>query len=142
MAKNKAKVRKFPFKKPLGESERPWNQLELCTIRGVLCELCGTEWSERDDDRSYVLGRFLGRQFVEECCGKIVDNLYLEFGNLFAMAFLEDFAENPSDPRFNFFRFVLPRILSDAHKRAEEIARETAKAQEQIFGINKVISSH
>lgn len=105
------------------------------TIGGVICELCGTEHPERDsDDDSYTLGRFMGMQFVEECCGKIIDRIYSEFGEVFAMAFLEDFAKNPIDSNFGYLRFRLPEILDKAHSNIVEADEAITKAQASLSG--------
>ena len=98
--------------------------------------MCGTNWPESDE--TYILGRFLGLQFVEECCGKAVDVLYEEFGEEFTIAFLDDFAKNPTDFRFALLRRALPSQLLQARIKAEEIVKETLKLQKQISEINKV----
>ena len=120
------------FKKPAGESQRFWNNMSMGTSRGVTCQLCGTEWPEvSEDEEGHTLGRFLGLQFVEECCGRAVDVLYEEFGETFAMAFLNDFAENPSDSRFGLLRFSLPEIFEKARRNTEEVAKQVSSAQGQ-----------
>lgn len=128
--------KKTIFKKSFGPSKRRWNALG--TTSGVLCELCGKEWPESESGESYTIGLFLGKQYVEECCGKLIDNLYDIFGDLFTLAFLEDFAENPAEQRFSFFCRILPNSIKKARRKLEKLAQETAKVQEQISGIDKV----
>lgn len=120
------------FTKPAGESERLWNNMTAKTYRAVTCQLCGTELPKPSPDEGYTLGRFLGLQFVEECCGRAVDILYQEFGETFAMAFLNDFSENPSDPRFGFLTFYMPDIFTKAKQKIDEVNRQIALAQAQL----------
>lgn len=111
------------FTKPAGPSERSWNNLGTGTTSAVTCELCGTNHpAVNDGDDGYTLGRFLGMQFVEECCGRTVDYLYAELGEEFCMAFLHDFAENPTDSRFGFLRFCLADILEQARQKLTEVS--------------------
>lgn len=94
--------------KPFGPSElgkgfgTDWNNLHWGTDGPVTCEICGTEHPERKDE-TYTLSQFLGRVIVEECCGAMLDLVYNESGSDFTRAFLEEFAENPTNPRFLFF---------------------------------------
>ncbi len=123
------------FQKPAGESKRSWNNLHIGTTRDVICELCGTRHPRREpEDESYTLGRFMGMQFVEGCCGNVIDGVYYEFGEEFAMAFLEDFAEDPTSPRFAFLRFRLPEIFASARAKLAEADGAIAKAQKALKG--------
>jgi len=118
------------FPESLGISERPWHPLGMGTIGPVTCELCGKEWPKLGpDDSSYSLGEFFGRQFIEECCGKLIDNLYKQFGELFAVAFLEDFAKNPGNPDLSFFRMCLLGSLQSAKEASEKTIEEVGELQ-------------
>ena len=125
------------FKTPAGASEHPWNNTSMGISGAVTCELCGTDWPEitSSTESSYSVGSFLGRQFVEECCGSAVDTLYREFGDVFARQFLHDFAESPLDPRFAVFRIVLRTSLEKAQKRSEAMAAE-ARGLQQLTGVS------
>lgn len=105
---------------PAGTAVRFWNS-GITTAHGVTCELCGKEWPDPPEDEDYTVVRFIGKQVVMECCGRIIDMLYEEWGEDFTTAFLEDFASDPSDIRFGFLRFHLPDILKDAQKKADEV---------------------
>ena len=110
------------LQKPAGASDRRWGTSG--TESAVSCEVCGTDWPETADGEGYTLSHLFGLQLVEECCGKLLDNLYEGFGEPFSMAFLERFAEDPLAPGFNFLRFCLPSILQGAHQKAEVLIVE------------------
>ncbi len=103
----------------------------------VTCELCGTDWPKitSPSESSYSIGSFLGRQFVEECCGRAVDILYQEFSDVFVRQFLHDFAESPLDPKFILFRRVLKDSLEIVWKKSEAMAAE-AKGLQQLAGVS------
>ncbi len=119
------------FEVSAGPSERPWYNVGQATHLSIVCELCGKELPEIKDGNapSYSLGTFLGRQFVEECCGKAVDILYREFGQEFVRAFLEDFSKNPGGEKFVFFFQLLLEALERASKHARELSRSLADLQ-------------
>jgi len=118
-------------KKPLGESTIYWCNERVRTTRAVTCEICGTEFPELGlEDDGYTISTFLGRQVVEECCGRIIDIIFRESGEEIAKAYLKEFAENPTDPRFSFFRDVLAGTL----KEAKENIRRTCKPLKETQG--------
>lgn len=120
--------------KPFGPSElgkgfgTDWNNLHWGTDGPVTCEICGTEHPERKDE-TYTLSQFLGRVIVEECCGAMLDLVYNESGHEFFQAFLEEFAENPTDPRF---LFTLDEIKSALHKVEKKLAESKGKTEEVL----------
>ena len=116
-------------KKPLGESERGWNTLEVGTDGPVHCEICGTDHPE-NLDQSYWLSEFLGFQVVDSCCGNIIDQAYDDLGRSFAFAFLKEFAENPTDIRFHAFRFALQEAMEEAAKKLTEVRKQVAEISE------------
>lgn len=117
--------------KPAGKSDRGWCNTSLGTSRdGVLCQLCGTALPEPHSDESYALLRFLGLQAIEQCCGRVIDVVYAEWGEDFTTAFLEDFAENPTDPRFILLQRILPDILRRAQMKIEETSKVINKCQQ------------
>lgn len=106
------------FKSSVGASEHHWNNMRLGTTREVVCELCGNILPELDpEDDSRTLGRFLGMQFVEECCGKAIDHVYDEFGEEFTMEFLREFSENPLEPKFGLLLMCLNDIVTKARNQ-------------------------
>lgn len=116
-----------PFvKKPLGPSKlgrgfgTNWNNQRMGCDGPVTCEICGTV-HPRDGDESYVVSIFLGRQVVEDCCGAILDQVYQESGEEFAIAFLKEFSKNPTDSRFHCFLSVLRSVLVEAKKKLSEV---------------------
>jgi hypothetical protein len=122
------------FKKSVGKSERSWNNISAGTSRGVVCQLCGKEWPDISEGKeTYTLGSFLGLQFVEECCGRSVDVLYKEFGETFAMAFLNDFARDPTSRRFSFLVFCLPEVLEKAQQNTGKIVDQMSILQGQLL---------
>jgi len=133
------KKTRYLFKQPAGASSRHLG-VETWTSRAVLCELCGKEWPKKSgrSDESYRLGYFLGLQFVDECCGAVLDILYEEFAETFIETFLKDFSENPLDPRFGFLLFDLSGILVKAHQKAKKISDETSALSEQVSAIKEL----
>jgi len=77
-----------------------------------------------DPAGSYLMNRVLGVDVVDECCGRMIDVLYDECGEDFAIAFVKEFALNPTDNRFSVFRIALRYALVDAQKRAQEVRAE------------------
>lgn len=133
MAGKEEKKQKFPFKKSMGPSKHPWNNFGIGTLRPVQCGLCGTVLPELGpDDSSYTIGIFLGVQFIEECCGAVVDRLYTEFGGEFTMAFLKEFAENPTDLRFGLLLIVLEEALAKALAITNETGDKITKFSGQL----------
>lgn len=129
------------LKKPAGPSELDrgygieWDRLRIGTLRAVLCEICGKKHPKLDEkgEKHYTFDLFLGRQVIEECCGAIIDQAYRELGEVFVLAFLAEFAENPSDDRFKFFL----RQLKKALKRAEII--KLAEASKTVAEISEAV---
>jgi len=121
------------FKSPVGVSQHPWNIPSRRTHGPVTCELCGTEWVKAGPDSpGYVLGRVLGRVFVEGCCGRVVDLLYKDLGMPFALKVLEDFAENPTDVDYGPLRQVLPEILRKARQNLDEVDATLAASEPNL----------
>ncbi len=120
------------FKAPAGPSEQPWHNTGFGTMRAVRCELCGTDWPEitSSGESSYSIGIFLGKQFVEECCGRVADILYGEFGDVFVIQFLHDFEGNPLDPKFGLFRMVLKDSLKRIQEKSQAMAVEAEGLQQ------------
>lgn len=113
--------RNMLFKKPVGGSERVWNNQSMGTIAEFTCEACGTTHPELlASDSSRIIDRLLGLEIVEECCGKAIDVLYQEFGEEFCLAFLKDFANNPTDSRFGFLTFIIGDIVEEARKNCNK----------------------
>ena len=104
-----------------------WNNWSFGTDGPILCEICGTTHPKRDDD-AYIVSKFLDMQVVEECCGEILDRVYRESGEEFAIAFLKEFANNPTSPRFQIFLME----LNDATIQAQKTALEIAKLLHQV----------
>ena len=118
------------FQKPAGPSERGWCNMKMGTTRGLTCEVCGTTLEELDeDDASYRINQVLGLQCIDECCGKAIDVLYEEFGEDFTMAFLHDFANNPSDSKFGLLRQVLVDLTKAARKKLREVDEQLKEVE-------------
>lgn len=116
------------IQKPAGPSERKWNNESRSSDRDVLCEVCGTNAPENE---SSIVDRFLGLQLVEKCCGKLIDRLFEEFGKEFCLAFLEDFCENPTDPRFAILKMILKEMPEKLKVKCQEIT-EVSDALKEI----------
>ena len=49
------------------------------------CELCGTVWPERSlQEEPYGISVLFGLVCVDSCCGKLLDDLYKDLGEVFA----------------------------------------------------------
>jgi len=128
-------VDKKPFlEKPFGGSEYPWNNRHMGT-ETAYCEICGTNCeSDGPDAETLTIDVFLGHQMVERCCGGLLDVIYEESGEEFAIRFLKEFSKNPFDPRFATFLIVMDDALSAVDKKLVEM-------QKQIKGNQKTIDS-
>ena len=120
------------FLKPAGPSQRSWNNLHTDTDDGATCELCGTEWPKGED---ISLGQFLNFQLVEECCGTVFDQFYKEIGEEFATVFVEDFAQNPTDPRFHLFVISLKRYLEQAQEKTSGMIASIKRVKKDLTTI-------
>lgn len=120
------------FKKPCGESAH--FRSGMLTSRSVVCELCGTKHPKNSD---LPLIRVLGLQVVETCCGSVIDELYKEWGPSFTEAFLEDFANNPADPRFTSLRRFLPQRLQEAQATLRECSGQVTAAQGNLSQVEE-----
>ena len=134
-------MKKPLMKKPVGPSElghgfgTDWNNQGIGSLRAVTCEICGTEHPEiEESETSRTISRFLGYQVVEECCGAIIDYVYRELGEVFAIAIIEEFANDPSASKF----YILLETIKGAMKEA---AKKLAEASEQVGEISKTIAS-
>ena len=118
---------------PLGPSElgkrfgANWNNESWGTDGPITCEICGTNHPERKE-QSYIISTFLGHQVVEECCGAILDAVYCESGHVFIDAFLEEFSENPTAPRFLILLDVINTALIEASRRISETGMQVSGA--------------
>lgn len=134
--KNSKKAGKRPLSpNPMGAGERGWNTLGVSTDGPVRCEICGTNYPE-NREQSYYLSELLGFQVVDHCCGGIIDSVYLELGKVFTIAYLEEFAENPSDSRFFTLRYTLVDLMKKAKQRLAEVSDQVAEISEaaNVFG--------
>ena len=138
MAKKKKPQFTLKADKPLGESlmgkgfgDCDWNNQSLGTDGPVTCEICGTDFPERLD-QSYTISRFLGKQVIEECCGVVLDQVYHESGEQFTVAFLKEFAQDPTNPRFHMMIVYLKDALKNALESTVKTASNIAIAQENL----------
>lgn len=126
------------FPKPVGPAEHRWCNTLAATKGPQCCEACGTLHPEQKNDEDwYVWDRFLGLELVEDCCGHAIDILYGEFGEVFATAFLEEFAKDPTSPKFGVLRRVLADCLKAAHDRSAELVQETAILGKELADLKR-----
>ena len=120
------------FRKPVGGSDRTWNNQCFGTNRAVMCDACGTNHKElAQDEAARILDKFLGLQLVEDCCGKAIDVLFREFGEEFCLAFLKDFGEDPTNLRFGVLRSTLVELASKAEQRCNQV-KPAAQAADKL----------
>lgn len=120
--------------KPAGPSQGHWNDMGsgFCgedENDWEVCEICGTKHMAPASNESFLRMRLLGLEGFEHCCGRLLDVIYQESGDRFVEAFLMEFAENPADPRFDFFRRLLQQRLGEATERLKETSSDLAEAQ-------------
>lgn len=127
------------LKKPAGPSKFGqyagiyWNNSSWGSDGPILCEICGTTHPE-NKEQSYIVSRFLGLQVVEDCCGGILDMVYQESAEVFALKLLDEFAENPTDFRF--------RIFLDSIKDAvNKVAKKLAEVSETVGEISRAVNT-
>lgn len=107
------------------------------TTSAITC-ICGTKHPELPENAdSLMVSQFLGAEVVEECCGAVLDIVYQESGEIFATRFLEEFAENPSDPRFAVFRLELKGSIADAVRKLSEVGAELQGIDQDIQKIGE-----
>lgn len=117
----------LPLKKSAGAGERDLELYQTISDDGVTCEACGTDYSVR-----CTWGYFMGKQIVKECCGKLLDKIYLEIGEALAIAFLEDFARNPLNGKFGVFLITLNKALNTAKEKSQFSAEELDKLSKAL----------
>lgn len=141
---------RYLFPRSAGPSETPqrlgqgsfWNNLVYGIGGGdqpevATCELCGRKHIIPRGGNALHPMSFLEKIGIEECCGHAADVLYDEFGETFAVAYLEEFAENPGDPRFAFLRRVLLETTQTASQRLREISATVETAKEAVDAMPK-----
>jgi len=111
---------------PLGTSRKGhwdssgfWNTENHGTDGPINCDICGTHHPE-NQDQSYLTFRFFGRQGVEQCCGRLLDEAYRQFGARFAETYLKEYARNPGSDEYTSFRLVLSNSLETALKNTSD----------------------
>ena len=62
---------------------------------------------------------------MEDCCGAIIDQAYGEIGEEFTIAFLTEFANNPTSLRFRPLLSHLKATLLAAKNRASKTVEQT-----------------
>lgn len=117
------------LEKPFGGSEYPWNNRHMGT-ETAFCEVCGTNCkSDGPDAESLTIDVFLGRQMVEGCCGKLLDVLYEESGEEFAIRFIKEFSKDPSNPKFLMLRVLMEDAFASLDKKLTEMKKQNKKNQ-------------
>lgn len=121
-----------------GESKRYWNNQRRGTTAEIVCEICGTVHPKQKlFDNGHIIDLILGLECVEDCCGAIIDRLYREWGEMFALEFLKDFAKNPVDPKFRILRMALLEALSRAAANVGKISSEVEAMTKDLYSIKK-----
>lgn len=135
------KIKKPLFGKPVGSSElggklgKYWSPvMRIGTERSVICEICGTIHLAGN---IYTPRSFLGLQMIEECCGALIDRIYSELCEEFAIAFLTDFSEEPTADKYKIFIFVLKQALQDAKKKLAKTTEAVSEISEAAEALQK-----
>jgi len=74
---------------------------------------------------------------VEQCCGGVLDLLYDESGEEFAIRFLKEFGQDPLDPRFLMFKTILEDVLAHIEKNAGKLQDDIRKNQTALASLGK-----
>ncbi len=131
-------VRRSILKRPAGPSKLGeyagmfWNNCDWGSDGPILCELCGTEHPENKDE-SYIMSRVLGLQVVEKCCGAALDVMYQESGEEFALKFLSECAENPTDFHFRIFLDSIRDAMRKIKEKLSKIAEVSQEFDSEFF---------
>jgi hypothetical protein len=124
------------LKKSFGGSEYPWNNQHMGVCSGY-CELCG-KTTEAGPESPYVTQDvFLGLQVVEQCCGRVFDQIYEESGEEMALRFLKEFGANPLDPRFAVARILMEDVFASIDKKLKELQKQTEENQKILHRLEK-----
>ncbi len=129
----------FPiFNAPVGPAKQYWCNERLGTTGEVTCEACGTNYPEEPlGSDGHSLNQVLGLQVLSDCCGGMIDKLYGEWGEDFAIKFAQEFADNPLDPKFTIFRMTLEDVLNKARQTVLQAELEFAQNQDNFSALNK-----
>ncbi|MFA5432507.1 MAG: hypothetical protein WC319_06495 [Candidatus Paceibacterota bacterium] len=119
------------LKEPFGASKYPWNNLHMGTCI-VYCEVCGTLCKTDSDAESLTVDQFLGRQIVEECCGGLLDLLFEESGEEFAIRFFKEFSKDPLNPRYAVFRITMDNGFAAMNKKMAELQEQITINQDTL----------
>lgn len=103
------------FKNPVGASE---HCSELSTVSEnapevISCQLCGTKYLKYEDDHndSDYYFHFLGYLGIKQCCGKLIDILYQQWGVEFFERRLSDFEKEPRSCNNHYMRLQLEKAV-------------------------------
>jgi hypothetical protein len=104
------------FKQPVGASKQCFTEPDEPpeeTPQVIVCEICGSESLKTDSNgnSSNDYFHFLGYRGVLQCCGKLIDILYQQWGKEFFERTLSDFKNNPRSCDNHFIRAHLEDTL-------------------------------
>jgi len=122
---------KYLFSKPFGPTERDWGEIRHGTDEAT-CELCGKHWSAEEVGYTIIVSRFLGRQVVEACCGRVLDVVFMERGYDITLEFIKNYAENPSHGGYAMFVDVLSDCLKKAKNNLQENLKKVKEAENDL----------
>ncbi len=74
-----------------------WNNLMRGVSHPVTCQACLKEWPECEQGTSRTVSIFLGLEIVEECCGALLDKIYLESSAEFTIHRLLEVLADPKN---------------------------------------------
>jgi hypothetical protein len=119
--------------KPVGPGARHWC-IDHCGTSGpVTCEWCGTTWNddpeyeENGGGEDVSLSSFGGFTIVDECCGAVLDRLFLRLGEPFFEAHLRVFCEDPLSEENHFTRKRIIQAVKDMRERLDSITEYVAE---------------
>ena len=68
----------------------------------------------------------------------MIDMLYREWEEDFAIKFVREFGKNPLDLKFTTFRMSLSTALNEAQKNIQEVEQELTRGQSNLSTLNKI----
>lgn len=124
------------FDKPYGPMENYRTNLSMGTVGEALCEMCGTIHPEEPaGSDGHNLIEVLGRMVVMDCCGRLVDVLYEEWGETFTLAFIKEWKQNPLDTRYRFFTMILQEAARRAVVKGNGLVQDVKDISDSVSGL-------
>jgi len=113
------------FKQPLGASKQCFPEPDMPIEHSpqvITCQICGSEYLKVDNNgnSSNYYFHFLGYRGVLQCCGKLIDILYQQWGTEFFEKTLTAFQNDPLSCDNDGIRMLLEDAIVICKSKSEE----------------------